>query len=143
MKLLQSLWNLCIRNQFRRKSSNMSTGKQKSPHFSGGWADFIEIDVHIEKSRLFVSARTFLLDSGWPWKKIINKFEIFVIHVLRNLRKQQIKIFKNIYHICFCCFNQAVQDRTCFCTVGGLNHYEVLSTNGKRPDCLFRILYWY
>ena len=44
MKLLQSLWNLCIRNQFRRKSSNMSTGKQKSPHFSGGWANFIEME---------------------------------------------------------------------------------------------------
>ena len=34
--------------------------------------------------------------------------------MLRNLRKRQIKIFKSIYHICFCCFNQAVQGRTCF-----------------------------
>ncbi len=51
-------------NENTCKSSNMSTGKQKSPHFSGDRADFIEIDVHIEKSRLFVSARTFLLDSG-------------------------------------------------------------------------------
>ena len=26
------------------------------------------------------------------------------------------------------------------CTVGGLDHYEVLTTNGKRPDCLFGII---
>lgn len=56
--------NITKANYYYRKSSNMSTGKQKSPHFSGDRADFIEIDVHIEKSRLFVSARTFLLDSG-------------------------------------------------------------------------------
>lgn len=133
-------WTCCI---LCGKSSNMSTGKQKSQHFIGDWADFIEIDVYIEKSRLFVSAGTFFLDSGWPWEKIINKSKIFVIHVFGNLRKQQIEIFKSIYHVCFWCFNQAVQDCACFCTVGGLNHYEVLSTNGKRPDCLFRSLYWY
>ena len=30
------------------KSSNMGTKEQKSPHFSGNWAGFIEIDMHIE-----------------------------------------------------------------------------------------------
>jgi len=41
--------------------------------------------MHIEKSSFFVSAWTFFLDSGRPWKKIINKPEIFVIHMLRDI----------------------------------------------------------
>ena len=45
----------------------------------------MKIDMHIEKSNFFVSAWTFFLDSGRPWKKIINKPEIFVIHMLRDI----------------------------------------------------------
>ena len=115
------------------KSSNMSTGYQKSPHSSGDWTDFIENDMYIEKSRLFVSAGAFFLYSGWPWEKIINKSEIFVIHVLRDLSKQQVEIFKGIYHVCLCCFDQTVQDGTCLCTIRRFDHYEVLTSNGKRP----------
>lgn len=100
------------------KSSNMSTRYQKSPHFSEDWTDLYRIDMNIEKLRLFVSAETFLLYSGWPWKKIINKTEIFVIHMLRNLSEQQIEIFKSIYHVRFCRFNQTVEDCTSLCTVG-------------------------
>lgn len=115
----------------------------KIPAFCGDWEDFIEMIRIIKKSGLFVSAWAFFLNSGRPWEQIINKSEISVIHMLRNLSKQQVEILESIYPVCFCCFNQAVQDCACFCTVGGLNHYEVLSTNGKRPDCLFRSLYWY
>lgn len=56
----------------------------------------MKIDMHIEKSNFFVAALTFFLDSRQPWKKIINKSEIFVIHMLRNLSKQQVEIFKGI-----------------------------------------------
>ena len=56
----------------------------------------MKIDMHIEKSSFFVAAWTFFLDSGRPWKKIINKHEIFVIHMLRDLSKQQFEIFKGI-----------------------------------------------
>lgn len=73
--------------------------------------------MYIEKSRLFVSAGAFFLYSGGPWEKIINKSEIFVIHVLRDLSKQQVEIFKGIYHVCICCFDQTVQDGTCLCTI--------------------------
>ena len=56
----------------------------------------MKIDMHIEKSSFFVAAWTFFPDSGRPWKKIINKPEIFVIHMLGDLRKQQVEIFKGI-----------------------------------------------
>ena len=59
----------------------------------------MKIDIHIEKSSFFVAAWTFFLDSGRPWKKIINKPEIFVIHVMRNLSEQQVEIFKGIVDV--------------------------------------------
>ena len=80
------------------------------------------MDRHIEKSGLFASDWAFFLNSGRPWEQIINKSEISVIHMLRNLSKQQVEILESIYPVCFCCFNQAVQDRACLCTVGGFDH---------------------
>ena len=81
-----------------------------------------------------------LLDSGRPWKEIINKSEIFIVHVLWDFSKQQIEILKSIYHVRFCCFNQAVQDRACLCTIGRFDHYKVFTANSERPDCLFGIV---
>ena len=98
--------------EWERKSSNMGNGYQKFPHFSGDWADFTEWICTL-KIKIFCIGLGILWDSGWPWKEIINKSEIFVVHVSRTLSKQQIEIF---------------------------NHYKVLSANCKRTDCLFCIV---
>lgn len=72
--------------------------------------------------------------------RIINKSEISVIHMLRNLSKQQVEILESIYPVCFCCFNQAVQDRACLCTVGGFDHEFSKRSSGMDPAaCNFEI----
>lgn len=73
-------------------------------------------------------------------EEIINKPEIFVIYMLRDLSKQQVEIFRSIDHVYFCRFNQTVQDCTCLCTVGRFDPCKVFATNCKRSDCLFCIV---
>lgn len=83
----------------------------------------------------------FVLDGNiMDINELCDTSEIFVIHILWNLSKQQVEILEGIYPVCFCSFNQAVQERACLCTVGRFDHYKVLSANGKRPDCLFGIV---
>ena len=59
----------------------------------------------------------------------------------RNLSKQQVEIFKSIYHVCFCCFNQTVEDRTCFCTIGRKNFVMIESSNSAKASAiLYRLV---
>ena len=83
--------------------------KQKSLSFRGlCW--FFGNRLYLEKLRFFIFTGTCFLYQRWPWKKIIQKAEIIIVYVLRNLSEKQIKILKGIQSIYFGCFNQAVQD---------------------------------
>ena len=113
--------------------------KQKSLSFRGlCW--FFGNRLYLEKLRFFIFTGTCFLYQRWPWKKIIQKAEIIIVYVLRNLSEKQIKILKGIQSIYFGCFNQAVQDSTGFCSIGRFNQNKIFSTKSKWTDCLLGVV---
>lgn len=56
--------------------------------------------------------------------------------MLRDLREQEFQILVGVHEIRFCSLDKTVEDGTRLRTVGGLDEYEVLSSDGERPDGL-------
>ena len=86
-------------------------------------------------SNLFVAFFRQLLRPG---KQILPEVHIGFIHVFRDLRQQLLQVFVDLQLVGLGSLYQAVDDRTGFGTVDGVNDMPVGSTNGKGADGTLR-----
>ena len=67
-------------------------------------------------------------------QQILQKIHAGVIYVFRDLRQQMLQVFVDLQLVGVGGLYQAVDNRTGFGTVDGINDMPVGSANGERPD---------
>ena len=57
--------------------------------------------------------------------------------MFRNLFQEILYIIEWLQIVCFCCFNNAVNDCGSLGSIDRINHLPILLSNTKTPDCPF------